>query len=123
MLTVKIVPSTDKAMPAKLADVELHFTEGPLAGMKLIGFAIWERRTGAGRNVTYPSRTYRVNGEQRSFALLRPVGEVGVENNLRAVILDAFATYEEQQEAQKSAEADGSPLGTRYTLPPDKQGA
>lgn len=43
-------------------------------GLKLIGFGIWERRGGAGRNVTFPARKYAVNGERRSFALLRPAG-------------------------------------------------
>jgi hypothetical protein len=28
--------------PGKLADAELHFTDGPLDGLKLIGFSIWE---------------------------------------------------------------------------------
>jgi hypothetical protein len=32
---------------------------------------LWERRTG-GRNVTFPARQYSVNGERRSFVLLRP---------------------------------------------------
>src|SRR5438876_8511744 len=45
----------------------------PLAGLKLIGFSIWERRGGSGRNVTFPARQYAVNGERRSFALLRPI--------------------------------------------------
>ncbi len=47
----------DKANPpGKLADAELHFTEGVLEGLKLIGFGVWERRTGGGRNVTFPAR-------------------------------------------------------------------
>ena len=44
-MTVKFAPN-DKATPSgKLADVELHFSGGPLDGLKLIGFALWERRT------------------------------------------------------------------------------
>ena len=35
--------------PGKVADAELHFTDGPLDGLKLVGFAIWERRGGGGR--------------------------------------------------------------------------
>ena len=34
---------------------------------------VWERRTGAGRNVTFPARQYSAHGERRSFALLRPI--------------------------------------------------
>lgn len=78
----------------KLADAELHFTEGALEGLKLIGFAIWERRAGGGRNVTFPSRQYSVNGERRSFALLRPVEDYEASERLRNLILDAYAAQE-----------------------------
>jgi hypothetical protein len=91
---VKIVPN-DKGNPAgKLADAELHFTDGPLAGLKLIGFSIWERRTGNGRNVTFPARQYAVNGERRSFALLRPIGDMGAQDRIRDLVLQAYAEYE-----------------------------
>jgi hypothetical protein len=70
-LTVHITPNDKQNPPGKLADAELHFTDGELDGLKLIGFSIWERRTGGGRNVTFPARQYAVNGEPRSFALLR----------------------------------------------------
>jgi len=69
-ITVKITPNDKGNPPGKLADAELHFGDGPLAGLKLIGFSIWERRGGNGRNVTFPARQYSVNGERRSFALL-----------------------------------------------------
>ena len=93
-LTVKIVPNDKGNPPGKLADAELHFTDGVLAGLKLIGFAIWERRSGAGRNVTFPARQYAVNGERRSFALLRPVADVAAQESIRSVILEAYAEYE-----------------------------
>jgi hypothetical protein len=96
-MTVKITPN-DKGNPAdKLADAELHFTEGPLDGLKLIGFAVWERRGGAGgRNVTFPARQYSVNGERRSFALLRPIVDTTAQNQIRTLILDAFQEFEER---------------------------
>ena len=71
---------------------------GPLAGLKLIGFGIWERRTGLGRNVTFPARQYSVNGERRSFALLRPVGDATSQESVRQLILDAYAEYEQAAE-------------------------
>ena len=74
-LTVKIIANDKGNPPGKLADAELHFGDGVLAGLKLIGFAVWERRTGGGRNVTFPARQYSVNGERRSFALLRPTAD------------------------------------------------
>ena len=95
-LTIKITPN-DKGNPAgKLADAEVHFVgNSPLAGLKLIGFSIWERRGGTGRNVTFPARQYSMNGERRSFALLRPIVDVTAQNALRDRILEAFAEYEE----------------------------
>ena len=92
-ITVKFA-SNDKGNPVgKLAEAELHFKDGPLAGLKLIGFSIWERR-GAGQNVTFPARQYSVNGERRSFALLRPVADVTAQNAIRESILNAYADYE-----------------------------
>jgi len=89
------IQTNDKNTPAgKLADAELHFTDGPLEGLKLIGFAIWERRTGNGRNVTFPARQYSVNGERRSFALLRPLSDVAAQDRVRDLILEAYATQE-----------------------------
>ena len=94
-MTVKITPNDKGNPPGKLADAELHFTSGPLAGLKLIGFAIWERRGGSGRNVTFPARQYSVNGERRSFALLRPVTDVSAQESVRDVILAAYAENEQ----------------------------
>jgi len=94
---VKITPNDKNNPPGKLAEAELHFAEGPLAGLRLIGFAIWERRTGNGRNVTFPARSYAVNGEKRSFALLRPItGDATAQDRLREIVLQAYAEYEER---------------------------
>lgn len=95
-MTIKITPNDKRNPPGKLADAELHFSEGPLDGLKLIGFGIWERRGGSGRNVTFPARQYSVNGERRSFALLRPVVDVTAQSKLRELILEAFQEYEAQ---------------------------
>jgi hypothetical protein len=93
-MTIKIVSNEKGNPPGKLADAELHFTHGPLEGLKLIGFGIWERKTGTGRNVTFPARQYSVNGERRSFALLRPASEGTGQERLRELILDAYAQHE-----------------------------
>jgi len=95
-MTIKITPNDKGNPPGKLADAELRFTDGPLEGMKLIGFAIWERRGGGGRNVTFPARQYSVNGERRSFALLRPIVDGTVQNRIRELVLEAFQEYEER---------------------------
>ena len=98
MFTIKISPNDKGNPPGKLADAELHFTDaaGPPSGLKLIGFSIWERRGGTGRNVTFPARQYSINGERRSFALLRPIVDTTPQDAIRTAILDAFAEYEQQ---------------------------
>ena len=120
-MTIKILPNETGNPPGKLADAELHFTDlqvpcprqgnvvwlkqedrtmpiptvhivtSPLAGLKLIGFAVWERP--AGRTVTFPSRQYNVNGERRSLALLRPVVDAQAQEVLRQMILEAYALH------------------------------
>ena len=96
-MVVKIVANDRGNPPGKLADAELHFMDGPLDGLKLIGFGIWARRNGGGRNVTFPARQYSVNGERRSFALLRPVVDAAGQDRLRDRILDAYAAFEAGQ--------------------------
>jgi hypothetical protein len=91
---VKILPNDKGNPPGKLADAEIHFVDGVFAGLKLIGFSIWERRTGGGRNVTVPARQYSVNGERRSFALLRPISDTAAQEAVRDVILAAYAEHE-----------------------------
>jgi hypothetical protein len=93
-MTIKIVPNEKGNPPGKLADAELHFTEGALEGLKLIGFGVWERKTGSGRNVTFPARQYSVNGERRSFSLLRPMSDASSQDRIRDAILQAYTEYE-----------------------------
>lgn len=124
-MTITIVPNDKGNPPGKLADAELRFalcpdcaaapsrsfmerreapcTCGPLAGLKLIGFGIWERRLGHDRNVTFPARQYSVNGERRAFALLRPVTDVHAQERMRARILEAYAAYEAGQRDEAQA--------------------
>src|SRR6187455_87192 len=93
IMTIKFTPN-DKGNPAgKLADAELHFSGGPLDGLKLVGCAVWERKAG-GRNVTMPSRQYSVNGERRSYALLRPIVDATSQDKLRDLIVDAYKEHE-----------------------------
>ena len=92
-LTVKITPNDKGNPPGKLADAELHFSGGPLDGLKLVGFAVWERKAG-GRNVTFPARQYSVNGERRSFSLLRPIADSSSQDKLRDLVLDAYKEHE-----------------------------
>ena len=104
-MTVKIVTVGGSQPVGQLATAELHFEEqdGILSGLKLIGFGVWERRTGGGRNVTFPARSYAVNGERRSFALLRPIVDTTSQGRVRQAILDAYAAEVDQREAEVSA--------------------
>jgi hypothetical protein len=92
-MTVKFFPNDKGNPPGKLADAELHFSGGPLDGLKLVGFALWERKGGA-RNVTFPARQYSVNGERRSFALLRPIVDATSQDRVRDLILEAYKEHE-----------------------------
>ncbi len=96
VMTVAILPNTKGGPQGKLADAEVIFgaASGPFSGLRLVGFAVWERRDG-GRNVTFPARQYVVNGERRSYALLRPSnGDASVQDAIRQSILDAYSRLE-----------------------------
>ena len=96
-MTIKITPNDKGNPPGKLADAELHFDDGPLDGLKLIGFSVWERRGGVGgRNVTFPARSYVTNGERRTFSLLRPISDPTKQNRVRELILEAMQEFEER---------------------------
>jgi hypothetical protein len=95
-MTIKITPNDKGNPPGKLAEAEVHFGDGPMEGLKLVGFSIWERRGGNGRNVTFPARSYVVNGDRRSYALLRPIVDSTAQSRLRDLILEAFQEYEER---------------------------
>ena len=95
-MTIKITPNDKGNPPGKLAEAEVHFGDGPMEGLKLIGFSIWERRGGHGRNVTFPARSYVVNGDRRSYALLRPIVDSTAQSRLRDLILEAFQEFEER---------------------------
>lgn len=81
--------------PGKIADAEIHFegNDGPLSGLRLVGFAVWESREGR-RRVTYPAKKYAVNGESRSFAVFRPISDApkvaGASDRFSNAMLDAF---------------------------------
>ena len=100
--TVKIIRNDRNVPQGKLADAELHFTGGELDGLKLIGFAVWVRRDGNGRNVTFPARGFTVHGERRSFALLRAIGDPSVQDRVRELVLQAYEA-QERETAERAA--------------------
>jgi hypothetical protein len=108
MFITKIIITNNP--PGKVADVELHFTEGPLEGLKLIGFGVWTKRgEQGGHNVTFPARQYNINGERRSFALLRPINDKST-NDIRDRIVHDYTAY-----VAEHYDADGNLKDTSAT--------
>ena len=89
-IEVKILRNEQGKPAGKLADAEIHFIAGELAGLKLVGFAIWERRDGNGRSVTFPGRPFIVHGDKRNFELLRAIGNPNVLDHVRDLVLRAY---------------------------------
>jgi len=82
-----------------LAEAEIVFTDGLLAGCKLVGFCVWRGADDVAR-VTVPSRSYGLGGERRYFDLLRsntPDNAIPVAN-VKAAILNAFAEWNDEPE-------------------------
>jgi hypothetical protein len=95
-IEVKILRNEQRKPAGKLADAEIHFIGGELAGLKLVGFAVWERREGTGRSVTFPARQFVVHGDGRNFALLRAVEDPSAQNRIRELVLAAYAAEAER---------------------------
>ena len=56
-----------------LCEGEIVFDEeGPLSGMKLVGFSVWRGQEGD-VFVSFPARAFGTGGERRFFDYLRPV--------------------------------------------------
>ena len=55
-----------------VTEAEIHFEDGPLAGMRLVGFSIW-RSTEGELYVTFPSRAFGAGTERKYFDYLRGV--------------------------------------------------
>ncbi len=96
-MTVKIIPSIipyPRGERPKLADAELHFTDGPVAGMKLTGFAVWEHRDSGKRNVTFPAKQHAINGERKTTDFFVPIGASHARDAVRDLILAEYRRVE-----------------------------
>jgi hypothetical protein len=89
-IEIKILRNEQSKPAGKLADAEIHFLEGDLAGLKLIGFGVWARRDGRGQNVTFPARQFTVVGERKNFSLLRAIGDPKAQDRIRRLVLEAY---------------------------------
>ena len=90
-IEIRILRNEQSKPAGKLADAEVHFLEGELAGLKLIGFGVWARRDGRGQNVTFPARPFTVVGERKNFSLLRAIDDPRAQDRIRRLILEAYA--------------------------------
>ena len=73
-----------------VVEAELVFGDGPLAGMKLIGFSVWRGADGD-LYVTFPSRAFGVGCERRHFDHVRPVeGDAKTSRRVKDWILEEY---------------------------------
>lgn len=101
---------------SKLADVEFHFEEGLLSGLKLVGCSVWRSRKGEELSVLVPSRSYATAGGIRYYDLLRPSqeGNGPVEPGAKAAIR-RLKQYIREEYAKIAALPDAGERGTRRT--------
>ena len=99
-IEVKILRNDRSTPVGKLADAEIHFIDGDLAGLKLVGFSIWERRDGNGLSVTFPARQFFFHGDKRNFALLRGIRNPNAQDRARDLVLRAY-----EQQVQGAVQA------------------
>lgn len=81
------------APESKLADVEIHFEDGILSGLKLVGCSVWRSKKGEGPTVLVPSRSYATAGGVRYYDLLRPSEEGGAQSEAGKVAARNFRQY------------------------------
>lgn len=90
-------PQRDKKPHNLLADVELEFETGDLAGLKYTGIALWRGKDG-GIGCTFPSRKSGEGTEAKYWDYLRTIGrDAGPIKRLKAKIVEAWES--EQGEA------------------------
>jgi hypothetical protein len=75
-----------------VCDAEVLFDEGPLGGMKLVGFAVWRGAEGD-LYVTFPSRAFGTATDRKFFDYLRAI-EPGAAGSRRVKdwILEEYRT-------------------------------
>jgi len=73
-----------------VTEAEVRFEDGPLAGMRLVGFCLWKSPEGE-VYVTFPSRAFGAGAERRYFDYLRATdGTAEAVKAVKAWILDEY---------------------------------
>ena len=93
-----------------VADMEIVFDEaGPLAGMRLTGFAIWTRKDGSpGMSVTLPSRMFEGKEGETRYDFLREAEEGTLKRFQAAVLADFRREHPELAGVANSSYIRGS---------------
>jgi hypothetical protein len=80
--------------PEKLmCEAEVLFEDGPLSGMKLVGFSLWQGQDGE-VFVTFPSRAFGAGSERRYFDYLRSAdGQPSEARRVKDWILSEYRTH------------------------------
>ena len=100
-----VTPKADS--PARLvAEAEIHFGEGLLAGTKLSGFAIWKSPEGE-LYVTVPSRPFGSGTTRRFFDFVRLIEPTNIPaiRGLKDAILAAWSENAAKKNENKEAVA------------------
>lgn len=73
-----------------VCEAELLFEEGPLAGMKLVGFSLWRGPDGE-TYVTFPSRAFGAGSDRKYFDYLRSAeGALADARRVKTWILEEY---------------------------------
>lgn len=89
--TIAFKPRQVQGTRVAIADAEITFTAGPLAGLKLVGVSIW--RGSKGLYVTLPARPSGTGLGRQYHDYLRPADDgdgIMVVKKLKDQILEAF---------------------------------
>ncbi len=104
-----------------IAEAALAFDEsdGPLAGLELVGFALW-RGTNSEIFVTFPSRAFGAGDNRRFFDYLRPTdahatddARAAVVRPFKQLIVDTFHAHQAEAASRKARAATKRPAGRR----------
>jgi hypothetical protein len=83
-----------------VCEAEIVFEDGPLVGMKLVGFSLWKAPDGD-IYATFPSRAFGLGAERRFFDYLRSLdGDMKSVKRVKSWLVDK---YHAAQPAKKEA--------------------
>ena len=104
---------------SKLADVEIHFEEGLLAGLKLVGCSVWRSKKGEAPTVLVPSRSYATAGGVRYYELLRSSTDGAAAGNAQdpegKLAVRRFKEYVREEYGRIAALPDEPPVPAERT--------